>query len=109
VSGAPASAVTLRALQGHPLREAHIRDMVIASARAIAERHGVLMLDLLAEDDRITVTLGGGRIVAIGFAAELRRVTNAWYSRKYREATLWGEPDHDGPDDDDPADVWKQT
>lgn len=90
------SAVTLRALEGAPLEDAATRDMVVATAHAIAERQGVRVVDLRTEPDGITVSLETGRIAAWGFAAELRRLTTRWYTQKYGERTLWGEPIEDG-------------
>lgn len=87
-----ATTVTLRALEGEPLRDERVREMVIASAHALAERNGVAIADLRAEDDRITVTVLAERLVAMGFAAELRRITTSWYTSKYHLPTLWGEP-----------------
>ena len=57
-----------------------------------------------AEPDHITVTLDVGRIQAIGFAAELRRLTSNWYTRKYGQSTLWGEGE--GADD---GEEWKRA
>lgn len=95
MSTPPVSQVTLRALEGAPLEDRRIRDMVIATARAIAERQGVTVMDIRTDSDRITVTLNTGRIESIGFAAELRRLTNRWYAKKYHEASLWGESEED--------------
>lgn len=87
--------VTLTALDGLPLTTETVRDTVAAAARAIAERNGVELLALKTFPDRITATLDGSNLVAIGFAAELRRITNAWHRGKFN-ADLWGEPlDHD--------------
>ncbi|MCA9285803.1 MAG: hypothetical protein KDA22_11340 [Phycisphaerales bacterium] len=90
-----ATTITLRALEGEPLRDERIRDMVIAAAHALAERNGVVVVDLQAEPDRIVFTLLADRLVAMGFAAELRRITTAWYTGKFGLETLWGEPGHD--------------
>lgn len=87
------SSITLRALEGTPLDDPSTRGMVIASAHAIAERTGVQLHTIEADDASVTVTLGAGRIAAIGFASELRRTTGAWYSRKHAGASLWGEAD----------------
>jgi len=90
---APArSSVTLRALEGRPLSDAALREMVVATARAIAERQGVDLLELATAEDSVTATLASGQIEAVGFAAELRRVTETWYTRKYGRRTLWGDP-----------------
>ncbi|MDX2116321.1 MAG: hypothetical protein SFZ24_11980 [Planctomycetota bacterium] len=86
------SSITLRALEGRPLLDPAARDMVIAMAHAIAERNGVGLSGLATSDDSITVELEGTRLMALGFAAELRRLTDAWYSRKFGETSLWGEP-----------------
>ncbi len=106
------STVTLRALSGTPLRDAGVRRIVLATARAIAERHNVELVSLEATDQRVTATLGTHRLAAIGFIAELRRLTTAWYQSEHPGAFLWGEthdlssPDEDG---DDPADWWKRA
>lgn len=88
------STITLRALEGEPLADPRIADMVIATARALAERHGfeVLHVETDSAADAVTFTLNAGRIEALGFAAELRRLTTRWYTQKYGEPTLWGEP-----------------
>lgn len=95
------SAVSLRALEGEPLADAELARMVVATAHAIAERQGIVVRRLVTAPDRITVELETGRLEAIGFAAELRRVTSVWYTNKYGTATLWG----DAPGD--AADAWK--
>jgi hypothetical protein len=95
------SAITLRALSGEPLADPHVRDMVVATAHAIAERQGVKVLQLRPAPDHIAVTLNTGRIESLGFAAELRRLTTRWYTQKFHQPTLWGEPIEDG-------DEWKQ-
>ena len=85
--------VSLRATIGAPLDDEDIRRMVVATAQAIAERTGVPILELTTEGDRITVTLHTSRLGAVGFAAELRRLTQTWYARKFG-GELWG-PDPD--------------
>lgn len=84
--------VTLRALAGEPLRDDVVRRMVVATAHAIAERSGVEVRRVDAAPDRVTITLDAGRLGAIGFAAELRRLTSQWYAHKFGGAPLWGEP-----------------
>ena len=98
--------ITLRALDGEPLLDDRIRDMVIASATALAERHGLSVLGTETTPTSITLTLSTGRIEAIGFAAELRRTTTRWYTQKYGEATLWGEPARE--EADDAGEDWKK-
>lgn len=91
-----ATTIMLRALEGEPLKDERIRSMVEATARAIAERHGVRVLEMRSEPDRIVVRLDRGRIEAIGFAAELRRLTTNWYTHKFGADTLWGEAVEEG-------------
>ena len=78
MTGEASSEITLRALEGEPLKHDNIRKMVIATAHAIAERQGVRVIDIQTTPDAITARLETGRIEAIGFAAE-----------------LWGEADRD--------------
>lgn len=99
MSGEVATTMTLRALHGAPLDDPSVRRTVIATASAIAERQGVKVLDVTTTASSITVTLATGRIAAWGFAAELRRLTTAWYTNKYNKAHLWGEVHHDDDDD----------
>lgn len=96
MSGEPVTEITLRALEGRPLEDERVRSMVEATAHAIAERQGVKVLKLIASPDRITARLNVGRIAAMGFAAELRRLTTNWYTQKFGERTLWGEPIEEG-------------
>ncbi len=120
MSAKPTTTVTLRALEGAPLAQSSVREMVRANAHAIAERQGVDVLALTDAPDRITVTIRAGRIEAFGFAAELRRLTGSWYEKKFG-GTLWGDPprsggrddddvdDDDDDDDDDPGEAWKRA
>ena len=101
----PGSAVTLRALEGRPLEDPRVREMVIATARAIAERQGVEVLDVTAKPASITVTLAATRIVAMGFAAELRRLTTSWYTKKFGAASLWGDPPR-ADEQQEPGEWW---
>lgn len=98
--------ITLRALRGEPLEDAALRDIVVATAHAIAERQGIRVGEIETEPDRITITLGAGRIESIGFAAELRRVTTRWFRNKYGEETLWGEVEREDPH---AGEEWKLT
>lgn len=97
--------ITLRALEGEPLLNDRIRDMIVATAQSLAERHGVNVLDTTTTPSSITLTLDVGRIESIGFAAELRRSTTRWYTQKFGVATLWGEPVRE--DDDRSGEEWK--
>lgn len=98
------TSITLRALEGEPLRDDAIAGMVTSTAHAIAERQGVEVLHLESGPDRITVTLGAGRMAAWGFAAELRRLTSNWYAHKHG-GTLWGEPPRD--DEEGEREAWE--
>jgi hypothetical protein len=80
----------LRALEGCPMDDPVVRDTVIATAHAIAERTGVVVRGVTTDADSITVTLEIDKLAALGFMAELRRLTNAWYEKKFREGPLWG-------------------
>lgn len=92
MSGPPViSDITLHALRGEPLEDPSVRDMIIATAHAIGERQGVSVIDVVADERSVTMKLEAERLVAIGFAAELRRVTTNWYREKYGAETLWGE------------------
>lgn len=104
------STVTLRALAGTPLKDEKVRRIVLATARAIAERHNVELVALEAHDDRVTATLATHRLAAIGFIAELRRLTTAWHQADHPGEHLWGQAhDPNAPDGDaDPADWWKR-
>lgn len=98
----PPTTITLRALEGAPLEDEMVRRTVVAAARAIAERNGVSLLRLEAGPDRVIATLAAPRLAAIGFAAELRRVTSEWYRRKAGVEHLWGEAHTDDDEEDDP-------
>jgi len=91
-----ATRVRLRALQGEPLRDQRLRDTVVAAAEALAERTGVRVLELSTDAASLTAVLETNRIAAIGFAAELRRVTSMWYATRHPGEELWGHAeDHD--------------
>jgi len=107
----PTSTITLRAISGTPLRDARVRRIVEATARAISERHNVELVSMETADDSVTVTLAAHRLAALGFIAELRRLTTSWYRVERPEESLWGESaaQHGDDDADDPADWWKST
>lgn len=107
MTASPLTNVTLRALEGEPLADDRIREMVVAAAHGLAERHGIEVVNVDTEPDRISVTLQAPRVTAVGFAAELRRNTTQWYARKFGVETLWGEPPDDSPDvrEGDPGDL----
>ena len=85
------TSLRLRAITGYPLADDRVRGTVIATANAIAERTGVAIGSVLADGDSVLVEIEGDQLAAVGFLAELRRLTNAWYEGKFGES-LWGEP-----------------
>lgn len=91
--------VTLRAKLGEPLADASVARVVEATAHAVAERTGVDLVAVHVEPASITATLRGPVIVAIGFAAELRRLTEGWYRGKHG-VSLWGDVTTPGTDVD---------
>jgi len=86
----PRAGVRLQARHRHALVDPDLRERVLAAARALAERTGVEMVQLAATPAGIEATLVGDELVAIGFAAELRRSTEHWY-RSRTGRSLWGE------------------
>lgn len=88
--GESVSIARLAAPYGAPLKDERIRDTVLATARAIAERTGVSVLELTTDDSSITAKLETPRVAALGFIAELRRLTNTWHERKFG-SPLWPE------------------
>ena len=106
MSSGEASAITLRALEGEPLADEALEEMIVATARAIAERQGFAVLAVATTPDSITVKIRTGRIQAMGYAVELRRLTTNWYTRKYGERTLWGEPP---AGDAEPGEGWNRA
>ncbi len=89
------STVSLRAAPGAtvaaPLADERCRSMVLASAEALAERSGVRLVSLEHDVTGLTATIEGPMVVAMGFAAELRRITESWHRKKYG-APLWEDP-----------------
>jgi hypothetical protein len=82
--------VSLRAQFGDPLNNDETRGIVVSTAHAIAERIGVPVVAITTDPNALHAQLVCDRVAAIGFAAELRRLTEQWYRSKY-EITLWGE------------------
>ena len=85
------STVRLSALEGEPLTDPRVRDTVVATVHAIAERTGIELESAVPEASSLTVTIRADRLAALGFVAELRRVTDAWH-RGRTGRTLWGGP-----------------
>ncbi len=84
------SEITLHALNGTPLADETVRQMVIATTHAIAERQGIKISRIRAEPDRVTIQVIGEEIIALGLVAELRQLTNNWYQHQYGTENLWG-------------------
>lgn len=82
----------LSALAGEPLSDPATRGMVESSARGLAEREGLSLTHLEIGASHVAGRLNADEVTALGFAAELRRLTNAWYERRYRDGPLWGTP-----------------
>lgn len=82
--------VTLRAKIGQPLNDEPFRRMVVATAQAIAERTGIPVSDIATTGDSVSVMIQGDRLAAIGFAAELRKLTTRWYEGKFGVPDVWG-------------------
>ncbi len=84
-----ATTVTLRAPEGTPLADEHVRSTVESAARAIAERTGVALLAIHTDEASVTATLATHRLAATAFMAELRRATNAWHAGRGNTRPLW--------------------
>lgn len=82
------SSASLRAAHPGLLNAERTRESVLSSGRALAERSGVRLLRLAIEDGRLDAEVDGPEIVALGFIAELRRITNRWHRARTGEA-LW--------------------
>lgn len=52
--------------------------MIQAAAHALAEREGVRLVRVTVDHTGVDLEIVGSEIVALGFAAELRRNTNHW-------------------------------
>jgi len=84
------SSITLRARFAGALRDEGVRRTVESTARAIAERTGVAIDRVAIDGDAVTVDLGTHKLGAMGFAAELRRLTERWYGARHGGESLWG-------------------
>jgi len=73
----PTSSTRMIAALGR-LDDAQTREMIQAAAHALAEREGVRLARLIVNEAGVEVEVVGSEIVALGFAAELRRNTNHW-------------------------------
>lgn len=82
--------ITLHA-EGSPLEEERTRETVLSAAHGLAERFGIEIVGTDMAPASLSVTLGADEATAIGFAAELRRTTNAWHQSKHG-GPLWVTP-----------------
>ena len=87
-----ATTITLHTADGQALSHERVRETVMAAAASLAERFKIEMTELDADDEALTVTLIADEVTSVGFAAELRRNTNAWYEGKYNNGPLWRSP-----------------
>lgn len=60
------------------LADAQTRDVIQAAAHALAQREGVRVARLEVNESGVELEIVGSDIIALGFAAELRRNTNHW-------------------------------
>ena len=86
-SGEGASA-TLHAFYPGLLAPIRTRETVVAAAYGIAERTGVELKDVHADDDCLTVKVHGSLLIAMALLAELRRSTEQWHE-SHGEGPLW--------------------
>lgn len=94
--------VRLNAAVTGALSDMTVHDTVVSSAEGIAERTGVRLVSIEVDEGGVTAFVEGDRLAALGLAAELRRLTGAWYARRRPGDHLWIEPPDDadeGPDD----------
>lgn len=84
------STVTLTPGRPNAFEDPRVRDTVIATANAIAERTGLKLVEVALDASGVSATLEAPEVVAVGFGAELRRLTNAWHRAKFGSA-LWPE------------------
>lgn len=86
--GGEVTTVLMHAAEAEALRDARVRATVTATARAIGERAGLIVLHAGVEGDALVVTLGGSRLTGLGLLAEVRRATDRWHLARAGRA-LW--------------------
>jgi len=75
------------------------RRTIQAAALAIAERTGIRVVAIDVSGTCVAVEIEGDELLAVGFAAELRRATEVWYAGRHPGVSLWGRgetPDQGG-------------
>ncbi len=82
------STVTLTAERPGVFEDPRVRDTVIATANAIAERTGLKLVEVTLDASGVSATLEAPEVVAVGFGAELRRLTDAWHRGRFG-TPLW--------------------
>lgn len=85
------SSASLRSLDPTLLDVDRTRESVLSAASALGERSGVRLLRLAIDRGRLEAEVDGPEIVALGFVAELRRITNRWHVAR-KGTALWGGP-----------------
>lgn len=104
MSNPPRTSIVLRALSGEPLKNEPVKSIVESTAWAIGERTGIAVVSVQTLPDRAHIVLECSRLESIGFAAELRRLTQRWYEKKFPgSGHLWG-PDPKNPAKPDSSD-----
>ena len=84
-----ASMVTLHARPEVDLHGPDLRAAITTMAEGLAERTGVRLRGLDWNTHGLTATVEGGEIIALGFAAELRRTTERWWHAHGGSGPLW--------------------
>lgn len=65
------------------MADENVQRIVLATIEGIGERMGITLADVRHDDDSVTLTIEAPQLVAVSFAAELRRVTDAWHRAKF--------------------------
>ncbi len=74
--------------EGDRLAEVRTRDAVRETALSLSAHSGVRLADISVDESGVAFEVIGDEIVALGFAAELRRATNLW-AASHGIAPLW--------------------
>lgn len=89
---APKVAVGMVTLHARPEVDLHapaLRAAIITAAEGLAERTGVRLRGLDWNTHGLTATVEGGEVIALGFAAELRRTMERWWRAHGGSGPLW--------------------
>lgn len=86
--------VTVRAYEGTPFRHEMLANMVAATARALAEKHGAESLDVSVTPDSVTIALPQADSSLLPeLLQDFRRMTTSWYRHRFGVSILWAEAD----------------